>query len=260
MKSNSIAPHHLFVKLGIFSLNLFIFIMKRKEKKKELQCATSHRYLGHQHLSGSMLQNPKPSTTVTTPSLGAKISPNSLETLIFHSSTLMQSAFYTASSSHQFQLPWKINETQFAAQRPVPKKLKTCFKAPTFTNSLRTSIGYEPEESLGKEPVPATPGRLPVVIRRSGRVSRYFWDGNCLQLVGVDAGAASFSFNFDDGFRKLYRICSLAVRDFFIPKQVSESYMDYVKWKFLHRVFSSALQVLATQVQTYVIKAPRFFD
>ncbi|KAM1062979.1 hypothetical protein EV1_026982 [Malus domestica] len=159
----------------------------------------------------------------------------------------MQSAFYTASSSHQFQLPWKINETQFAAQRPVPKKLKTCFKAPTFTNSLRTSIGYEPEESLGKEPAPATPGRLPVVIRRSGRVSRYFWDGNCLQLVGVDGGAASFSFNFDDGFRKLYRICSLAVRDFFIPKQVSGSYMDYVKWKFLHRVFSSALQVLATQ-------------
>lgn len=170
----------------------------------------------------------------------------------------MQSAFYTASSSHQFQLPWKINETQFAAQRPVPKKLKTCFKAPTFTNSLRTSIGYEPEESLGKEPVPATPGRLPVVIRRSGRVSRYFWDGNCLQLVGIDGGAASFSFNFDDGFRKLYRICSLAVRDFFIPKQVSGSYMDYVKWKFLHRVFSSALQVLATQVQTYVIKVHRF--
>ncbi|ONH96662.1 hypothetical protein PRUPE_7G144300 [Prunus persica] len=159
----------------------------------------------------------------------------------------MQSAFYTASNSHQFPLPWKIHETQLTAQRPFPKRLKTCFKAPTFTNSLRTSIGYEPEESLGKEPGPATPGHLPVVIRRSGRVSRYFWDGSCLQLVGVDGGAASFSFNFEDGFRKLYRICSLAVRDFFIPKQVSGNYMDYVKWKFLHRVFSSALQVLATQ-------------
>lgn len=171
----------------------------------------------------------------------------------------MQSAFYTASNSHQFPLPRKIHETQFTAQRPFPKKLKTCFKAPTFTNSLRTSIGYEPEESLGKEPGPATPGRLPVVIRRSGRVSRYFWDGSCLQLVGVDGGAASFSFNFEDGFRKLYRICSLAVRDFFIPKQVSGNYMDYVKWKFLHRVFSSALQVLATQVRIYVIKGFFFY-
>ncbi|XP_054824695.1 protein root UVB sensitive 4 isoform X2 [Prosopis cineraria] len=35
--------------------------------------------------------------------------------------------------------------------------------------------------------------------------------------------------------------------DFLIPQQVADSYMDYVKWKFLHRVFSSALQVLATQ-------------
>ncbi|XP_028799198.1 protein root UVB sensitive 4 isoform X2 [Neltuma alba] len=35
--------------------------------------------------------------------------------------------------------------------------------------------------------------------------------------------------------------------DFLIPQQVADSYMDYVRWKFLHRVFSSALQVLATQ-------------
>lgn len=165
----------------------------------------------------------------------------------------MQSALYATSNSHQFLLSWKTLETQFTTRKPVPSwKLRTCFKAPTFTNSLRTSI--EPEEGLGEEPGPASSGRLPVVIRRSGRVSRYFWDGDCLQLVGVDACASSFGFDFDDGCRKLYRICSSAVRDFFIPKQVSGNYMSYVKWKFLHRVFSSALQVLATQVLTYGLK------
>ncbi|KAK7840169.1 protein root uvb sensitive 4 [Quercus suber] len=45
----------------------------------------------------------------------------------------------------------------------------------------------------------------------------------------------------------MFRLCSSAVQDFFITKQVSGNYMDYVKWKLLHRVFSSALQVLATQ-------------
>ncbi|KDP31846.1 hypothetical protein JCGZ_12307 [Jatropha curcas] len=73
------------------------------------------------------------------------------------------------------------------------------------------------------------------------------WDGSNLTLVSVDGGVTSFSLDFEDGFRNLLRVSSLAVRNFFIPKQVPENYMDYVKWKFLHRVFSSALQVLATQ-------------
>ncbi|KAH9663380.1 protein root UVB sensitive 4 [Citrus sinensis] len=149
------------------------------------------------------------------------------------------------SSSHQFQLPWKY------AKPPqcISKTLKfTSKKTLTFAaNSLRTSINYESEESLNKGPEPAGPTKLPVVVRGSGRVSRYFWDGNCLQLISVDGGASSFRFESDDQFRKLFKICSLTVRDFFIPKQVSGNYMGYVKWKFLHRLFSSALQVLATQ-------------
>nr|XP_011465444.1 PREDICTED: protein root UVB sensitive 4 [Fragaria vesca subsp. vesca] len=155
----------------------------------------------------------------------------------------MQSALYASPTSHHFLPSWKIPQPQFTAS--LPTKLR--IKAPTFTNSLRTSIGYDPEEALGDDPGPV-PGRLPVVVRRSGRVSRYFWDGECLQLVRVDGCAASFGgLDFEDGFRKVCRVCSCGVRDFFIPKQVSENYMSYVKWKFLHRVFSSALQVLATQ-------------
>lgn len=149
------------------------------------------------------------------------------------------------SSSHQFQLPWKYGKPP----QCISKTLKfTSEKTLTFaTNSLRTSINCEPEESLNKGPEPAGLTKLPVVVRGSGRVSRYFWDGNCLQLVSVDGGASSFRFESDDQFRKLFKICSLTVRDFFIPKQVSGNYMGYVKWKFLHRLFSSALQVLATQ-------------
>ena len=111
---------------------------------------------------------------------------------------------------------------------------------------MKTSCEYEFEGVGG----PTPSARLPVVIRRSGRVSRYFWDGNenCLQLVRVDGGASSLCLSFDDGVNNLFALCSSAVRDFFIPRKVSQNYMDYVKWKFLHRVFSSALQVLATQV------------
>ncbi|KNA23969.1 hypothetical protein SOVF_020400 isoform B [Spinacia oleracea] len=85
---------------------------------------------------------------------------------------------------------------------------------------------------------------LPVVIRRNGRDYRYFWDGDFLELVCVEDGdPLTFVQSFEECIRKFVRV----VRDFFIPKQVTENYIDYVKWKFLHRVFSSSLQVLATQ-------------
>lgn len=87
------------------------------------------------------------------------------------------------------------------------------------------------------------------MIKRDGKVYRYFWGGDSsLRLVCVDNEDPPMSFHgFDDDIRRLIRVCGSGVRDFFIPKQVSENYIDYIKWKFLHRVFSSALQVLATQ-------------
>lgn len=87
------------------------------------------------------------------------------------------------------------------------------------------------------------------MIKRDGKVYRYFWGGDSsLGLVCVDDEDPPMSFHgFDDGIRRLIRVCGSGVREFFIPKQVSENYIDYIKWKFLHRVFSSALQVLATQ-------------
>lgn len=152
----------------------------------------------------------------------------------------MQFNLHTSCKHHHFLSPRKSQETHSTIQKwttkipvhPSGKNLKV-------TNTLRTSINYEHE---------ANPAHLPVVIRRSGRVSRYFWNGNCLELVGVDGDTSSFSLDLsDDCFRELFRMSRSVVRDFFIPKQVNDNYVNYVKWKFLHRVFSSALQVIATQ-------------
>ncbi|OMO56763.1 hypothetical protein CCACVL1_26272 [Corchorus capsularis] len=153
----------------------------------------------------------------------------------------MQSTlYYTPSNSYQFPLPWK------SLRNPVSRAPKFPSKILTLTDSLRTQITYELEGGTNDGAAPSKPAQLPVLIQRHGKVSRYFWDGNRIQLLGVGGGggaATSFGFNFD----KAVEASILAVRNFFIPKQVSGNYIGYVKWKLLHRVFSSALQVLATQ-------------
>ncbi|GMY27445.1 protein root UVB sensitive 4-like [Fagus crenata] len=150
----------------------------------------------------------------------------------------------------------KRNATQSAIQKSIHYKPQNRFKILTFTNSLRIPLGYELEEGVEQVfrpiPEPASPSRLLVVmrlqlVRVDGDASSFLFDFNDgFRKMFKLGGALSFSFDFDDGFRKMFRLCGSAFRDFFIPKQVSGNYMDYVKWKFLHRVFSLALQVLAT--------------
>lgn len=118
--------------------------------------------------------------------------------------------------------------------------------------SLRTSIDVQQEGASKKEEEHLLPSngtrRLPIVIKTSGRVSRYFLKGDSFELVCLDEDVDDDTTSFSHvGFLKLIKLSSSAAKDFFIPKQVSDSYVSYVKWKFLHRVFSSALQVLATQ-------------
>ncbi|CAH9068972.1 unnamed protein product [Cuscuta europaea] len=119
-------------------------------------------------------------------------------------------------------------------------------------NSLKTD-SLNIEYAIGKDErsreQPSTPSRLPVIIRQSGGISQYFWDGNELKLVSFDGKALSlsdFCCNFE-GVQRFVRVCVSAVRDFFLPRDMSVNYLEYVKWKFVHRLFSSALQVLATQ-------------
>ncbi|KAK9670701.1 hypothetical protein RND81_13G219100 [Saponaria officinalis] len=77
--------------------------------------------------------------------------------------------------------------------------------------------------------------QLHMVIKRKGKEYMYLYDGNSsLELVGAHNGNASTN------------IVGV-VTDIFIPKHVTGNYIEYVKWKLVHRVFSSALQLLATQ-------------
>lgn len=149
----------------------------------------------------------------------------------------MHSSLKSNPSSRLFLNPSKSTPTRY----PIftfPRKSSP-------NKSLRTSIDVQQEE-VSKEVAPSNVARrLPIVIKTSGRVSRYFLKGDSFQLVCLDDDTTSFS---HVRFLKLIKLSSSAAKDFFIPKQVSDSYISYVKWKFLHRVFSSALQVLATQV------------
>ncbi|XP_023006924.1 protein root UVB sensitive 4 [Cucurbita maxima] len=168
---------------------------------------------------------------------------------------MQSSSFNPISNSLQFQRPWIFPETHFTLGIRVPNKPRFRLTPRIVIRTSRTR--YRADEGLDDTPGPSTPVRFPVVLLRSGRVSQYVWDGFSLQLVGVDGGASSVSFDFVDGFRTMYRACGLAVKGFFIPKNVSEHYVLYVKWKFLHRVFSSALQVIATQAMFRAIGVGR---
>ncbi|XP_058186173.1 protein root UVB sensitive 4 isoform X4 [Rhododendron vialii] len=151
-----------------------------------------------------------------------------------------------------FPFSWKSHKTNFltpSLDEPIIP-IKPSLKPLTLSNSLKTSLNCEFQR--GNLDEPTSPASLPVVILGSGSVSRYIWDGSELKLVSGDGNNAvslkSLLFSdFEDGFGKLFRMCSLGVRNFFLPRQVTGNYFEYVKWKLLHRVFSSALQVLATQ-------------
>ncbi|PIA52424.1 hypothetical protein AQUCO_01000355v1 [Aquilegia coerulea] len=149
----------------------------------------------------------------------------------------MQSTSYISNDSFHLQPSRKTHKPHFNFSKFNLNKPKTL----TFSHSIKTSY-----KEINSE-VKTDPFHFPIEIRKGGKISQYFWDGSHLQLVNVNGEDWNW-FNFDDGFEKLYKFCCSAIQDFLIPNQVQEkNYMEYVKWKFLHRVFISALQVLSTQ-------------
>ncbi|XP_058069210.1 protein root UVB sensitive 4-like isoform X4 [Magnolia sinica] len=152
----------------------------------------------------------------------------------------MQSSHHTPSHSSPLPIPWKKTPTNL--DRPSLSFSKPSPSSSPSTSHLRLINGRDG---------PAETEPLPIVIRRAGRASRYSWDGTHLRLVPFDCGGGESpddrSVLFVDEIRRLSRISRSAIRKLFVPQQVQRNYMDYLKWKLLHRVFSSTLQVLATQ-------------
>ncbi|XP_073288879.1 protein root UVB sensitive 4-like isoform X2 [Primulina huaijiensis] len=163
---------------------------------------------------------------------------------------LMEATIYTPSNSRLHHCKWDppLSLNMPKPKIPKPTKPKTSLKPLIF---ICSNEFHEKLHSCRlSDELPETCG-FPFVVRHSGTVSRYVWDRRELKLVSVD-GINGFCFrdyfvDYEDGVRKLGKFCWSALRNFFLPREVSENYLEYVKWKFLHRVFSSALQVLATQ-------------
>ncbi|KAK7395371.1 hypothetical protein VNO78_15923 [Psophocarpus tetragonolobus] len=141
-------------------------------------------------------------------------------------------------NNHPHPTSWNLPNPK---QRPTPTNQNLILRRFSPFSSLRTSLDCVSDGGVEKG---GSPIRLPFVVRSPVKVSRFFWSGNCLQVVSVDGSKAASEVGFDD---RLLRACGSVVWDFFIPRGVTGNYVEYVKWKLLHRVFSSALQVLATQ-------------
>ncbi|XP_021725448.1 protein root UVB sensitive 4-like isoform X1 [Chenopodium quinoa] len=157
----------------------------------------------------------------------------------------MLSSTKIPSNLRSFQFSWNPSlprnfYPQFLNANPTTP-FKTFSLSSTFKTTTPNSDSQQP--FIKKHQFFSKIG-LPVIIRKNGRNYKYFWDEGFLELVCVDDGdPLTFVQSFEVGIRNFVKI----LRDFFIPKLVTENYIEYVKWKFLHRVFSSSLQVLATQ-------------
>uniref|UniRef100_A0A7N0UY04 Protein root UVB sensitive 4 n=1 Tax=Kalanchoe fedtschenkoi TaxID=63787 RepID=A0A7N0UY04_KALFE len=127
--------------------------------------------------------------------------------------------------------PWVY---RYGQARVHPRRIRTASVHYGYDNRL----GIENISSPQPNSFQSLPAALPLVIRTKGTALRYFWDGSRLQLVPLDV--SSFDHPVASSF-------FLALRNIFVPLTVADNYIPYLKWKCLHRVFSSALQVLATQ-------------
>ncbi|CAL5439780.1 unnamed protein product [Camellia sinensis] len=111
------------------------------------------------------------------------------------------------------QNPHKIHT--LSPSQTLPIIPAPSLKPLTLSNSLKTSFDYEfEEEKLDKSDEPASSARLPVVIRRSGSVSRFFSYAlqAMFQAIGIGysrslPSAAALNWVLKDGLGRLSR-CS----------------------------------------------------
>lgn len=164
----------------------------------------------------------------------------------------MQSVSHLGPRTHRRRVPWEgpraPADRPFGSQGSRVEKSSLAFplESPTASDPPRLSCEFKVGDGNGGgEPKPLL---LPVVVQRSGRSSRCAWDGTTLALVDFEREPPEGLELVDGGLARLVQTSTLAIRGLFVPRHVQENYMGYLRWKFLHRLFSSSLQVLATQV------------
>lgn len=117
---------------------------------------------------------------------------------------------------------------------------------------LNSASDMQFEETEKRENGKKCVKRLPVFAHKGGRRLQYAWDGRHLQVLNDKYCSSSDS----DRSRKVRLHGWLencvdrmgeSLKAIFVPEHVSSNYNEYLRWKCLHRIFSSALQVQCTQ-------------
>ncbi|XP_006851816.2 protein root UVB sensitive 4 isoform X1 [Amborella trichopoda] len=142
-------------------------------------------------------------------------------------------------SNHLLPKPHQLKLNQWKLR--IRKPMVSLSKDPGLSSGF-WSESYEREEE--HEFI-----HLPVVFHQGSRVSQYTWDGKHIKLVGFHEEGLNCIGSLCLGrvFGNWVEMMNCSARKLFVPQKVQENYMGYLKWKLLHRVFSSALKVVATQ-------------
>lgn len=131
----------------------------------------------------------------------------------------------------------KYSETQ---RKPFKLNLQAC-RTDTFPDWPKQEHKHKENEPL----------HLPILVQNRGVSLRYVWDGQRLLLMKNSRRHRTKSLRkfLEDHLKWLRSV----VMTLFVPQQVQSNYIYYLKWKFVHRIFSSAIQFQATQAMLQAI-------
>lgn len=125
-------------------------------------------------------------------------------------------------------------------RKPLKLNLQAC-RTDTFPDWPRQEHKHKQNEPL----------HLPILVQNRGVSLRYVWEGQRLLLVKNSRRHSTQSLRkFLKDHVKWLRSVVMAL---FVPQQVQSNYIYYLKWKLVHRIFSSAIQFQATQAMLQAI-------
>lgn len=139
-------------------------------------------------------------------------------------------------------LYWHKQKVKYSLsqRKPLKLNLQAC-RTDTFPDWPKQEHKHKQNEPL----------HLPILVQNRGVSLRYVWEGQRLLLVKNSRRHSKQSLRkfLKDHVKWLRSV----VMTLFVPQQVQSNYIYYLKWKLVHRIFSSALQFQATQAMLQAI-------